>query len=171
MPRYTITEPHPSVAQNSYIHSGRGGAGNFLRAPLTTAPSGVPTPVVVPLQPTASRGSLTSTSSTASRFYYSGRGGAGNAHAAIERPVLSFEEEYNARARRGEEPEAEEAIITMSPTLASHGHLVGRGGAGNFAGKKKRSGSSSSSSAASSASGRSGGSVGWRRRLSNLFRH
>ncbi len=106
MPRYTITEPHPTVAQNSYTHSGRGGLGNFFRAPATTSPSGVPTP-------------STTTSSTAasSRRFYSGRGGAGNAHSTAERPVLSFDEEFT-RA------EVREKTATMSH--------VGRGGAGNI---------------------------------------
>ncbi|KAG7289658.1 hypothetical protein NEMBOFW57_006033 [Staphylotrichum longicolle] len=102
--RYTITEPHPTVAQNSYTHSGRGGLGNFFRAPATTAPSGVPTPA-------------SSTTASSTRRFYSGRGGAGNAHATVERPVLSFDEEFT-RA------EVREKTATMSH--------VGRGGAGNI---------------------------------------
>ncbi|EOO02620.1 hypothetical protein UCRPA7_1883 [Phaeoacremonium minimum UCRPA7] len=103
MASYTVTEPHPTVPKNSYMHSGRGGAGNMFRAPTNTTPStGVPTHPVSAPQPTG-------------RFY-SGRGGAGNAHAASERPTLSFDEEY-ARA------DAREKASTM-------GH-VGRGGAGN----------------------------------------
>jgi hypothetical protein len=102
---YTITEPHPTVAQNSYTHSGRGGLGNFFRAPATTAPSGVPTSA-----------SSSSTASSTRRFY-SGRGGAGNAHSTAERPVLSFDEEFT-RA------EVREKTATMSH--------VGRGGAGNI---------------------------------------
>ncbi|CAN8106147.1 unnamed protein product [Discula destructiva] len=154
MPRYTITEPHPSVAQNSYIHAGRGGAGNFVRAPLTTAPAGVPTP----LAPVASNSST--------RSFYSGRGGAGNAHSAIDRPMLSFEDEYRRR----------------EASSAARGHFGGRGGAGNFArnsnsnsnndsssSSKRRT--SSSSSAASMASGASSGSEGWRKRLSGVFAH
>jgi hypothetical protein len=100
---YTITEPHPTVAKNSYTHSGRGGAGNFFRAPQTTAPAGIPTPA--PIKPASS-----------GRFY-SGRGGAGNAHASAERPVISFDEEF-ARA------EVREKAATISH--------VGRGGAGNI---------------------------------------
>ncbi|KAK3995153.1 hypothetical protein QBC44DRAFT_234917 [Cladorrhinum sp. PSN332] len=103
---YTITEPHPTVAQNSYTHSGRGGAGNFFRAPKTTAPSGVPTPAAAP-----------SSSTTPSSRFYTGRGGAGNAHSSAERPVLSFDEEF-ARA------EVREKASTISH--------VGRGGAGNI---------------------------------------
>ncbi|GAB1315076.1 hypothetical protein MFIFM68171_05286 [Madurella fahalii] len=103
MASYTITEPHPTVPQNSYTHSGRGGAGNFFRAPATTSPAGVPTPA-------------TASSSSSSRFY-SGRGGAGNARPASERPVLSFDEEF-ARA------EARDRAATAG--------YVGRGGAGNI---------------------------------------
>ncbi|KAK4168114.1 hypothetical protein QBC43DRAFT_202549 [Cladorrhinum sp. PSN259] len=103
---YTITEPHPTVAQNSYTHSGRGGAGNFFRAPKTTAPTGVPTPAAV-VAPKAS---------TTTRFY-SGRGGAGNAHSSAERPVLSFDEEFTR------------AEVREKAATISH---VGRGGAGNI---------------------------------------
>jgi hypothetical protein len=111
---YTITEPHPTVPQDSYTHSGRGGLGNFFRAPLTTSPSGVPTHTT-----TTTKTSSTSTSSTPRRFY-SGRGGAGNAHAApaaAHTPALSFDEEFALR---------ESALLTT----AAVGH-VGRGGAGN----------------------------------------
>jgi hypothetical protein len=101
---YTITEPHPTVPQNSYTHSGRGGLGNFFRAPATTSPSGVPTPST----------STTSTTTSSTRRFYSGRGGAGNARAA---PALAFDEDELARR--------ESATAT-----AMVGH-VGRGGAGN----------------------------------------
>ncbi|KAK4229623.1 hypothetical protein QBC38DRAFT_453057 [Podospora fimiseda] len=102
---YTITEPHPTVAQNSYTHSGRGGAGNFFRAPKTTAPTGVPTPAAV------------TAPSTSSTRFYSGRGGAGNAHASAERPVLCFDEEFTR------------AEVREKASTISH---VGRGGAGNI---------------------------------------
>lgn len=161
MPRYTITEPHPSVATNAYIHAGRGGAGNFVRAPQTTSPAGVPTP----LHPSTSHASTSSVASTG-RFY-SGRGGAGNAHSHIERPVLSFEDEFSRADKR-------------ETSTAAKGYHVGRGGAGNFAssgsvstglggGRKSRTGSSSS--AASTASGASSVSEGWKSRLSGVFRH
>ncbi|KAL2152589.1 hypothetical protein VTH82DRAFT_5773 [Thermothelomyces myriococcoides] len=110
---YTITEPHPTVPQNSYTHSGRGGLGNFFRAPATTSPSGVPTPA------TTSTTSSSSSSSSSRRRFYSGRGGAGNAHAASERPVMSFDEEV-ARAEVREK---------KNSGGVSH---VGRGGAGNI---------------------------------------
>ncbi|KAI0015273.1 hypothetical protein F4780DRAFT_764637 [Xylariomycetidae sp. FL0641] len=103
MGRFTITEPHPTVHKNTYTHAGRGGAGNYFRAPTTTPASGVPTVAEgLSLPPKASR-------------FHSGRGGAGNAHAAAERPVLSFDEEY-----------ARHANIEQKPL----GH-TGRGGAGN----------------------------------------
>lgn len=167
MPRYTITEPHPSVAQNTYVHAGRGGAGNFVRAPLTTSPAGVPTP----LHPSTSRASSSSSVSSTSRFY-SGRGGAGNAHSHIERPVLSFEDEFS----RADKREASKA--------AAKGYHVGRGGAGNFTSMASSAPSSSSSSnsgsgrrrkssssVASSASGASSGSDGWVKRLSGILKH
>ncbi|KAL2268732.1 hypothetical protein VTJ83DRAFT_3578 [Remersonia thermophila] len=106
-PVYTITEPHPTVPQNSYTHSGRGGAGNFFRAPKTTSPSGVPTPAAL---------TTTTTTTTTTRFY-SGRGGAGNAHAAASRaPALSFDEEFTRAEARDK---------------TAHLSHVGRGGAGN----------------------------------------
>ena len=122
-PSYTITEPHPTVPQNSYTHSGRGGLGNFFRAPATTSPSGVPTPLTT----------IASNSSSASarpRAFYSGRGGAGNAHAAAERPVLSFDEEFTRAETRDK-----------SATVG----YMGRGGAGNYSSSKKKTGEDGSS--------------------------
>lgn len=108
MPRYVVTEPHPTVVQNTYIHAGRGGAGNLFRAPLTTPSTGIPTEVR-PSKPAAA----------SSGRFYSGRGGAGNIHSSVERPVLSLDEEYTLT-------EAREKTSVL-------GH-VGRGGAGNFFG-------------------------------------
>lgn len=162
MPSYTITEPHPTVAKNTYVHAGRGGAGNHFRAPQTTAPSGVPT--ALPLAPVATN--TTSTTAAARRFY-SGRGGAGNAHSHAERPVLSFEDEFS-RADKREQTAALGA-----------GYHVGRGGAGNFApavgggvftvGAKKGRSGSGSSVASSSSSGSVGSGI--MRRLSGVLRH
>ncbi len=134
MPSYTITEPHPTVAKNSYTHSGRGGAGNFFRAPETTAPTGVPTPAVSAPRTTTTR-------------FYSGRGGAGNAHAAEARPTLSFEEEFTR------------AEVRDKASTLTH---VGRGGAGNVFGRigssdkesKRRDSSSTDGSAKSGFWGR-----------------
>jgi hypothetical protein len=105
MPSYTITEPHPTVPKNSYTHSGRGGAGNFFRAPETTAPSGVPSRT--PVAPAA----------TTSTRFYSGRGGAGNIHSAAERQTLNFDEEF------------QRAEVRDKTSAYTH---VGRGGAGNI---------------------------------------
>ena len=104
MPSYTITEPHPTVPKNSYTHSGRGGAGNFFRAPETTSPSGVP--VRAPAVPTT----------TTSTRFYSGRGGAGNIHSSVERQALNFDEEF------------QRAEVREKTSTITH---VGRGGAGN----------------------------------------
>lgn len=167
MPSYTITEPHPTVAQNTYIHAGRGGAGNHFRAPQTTSPRGVPT-TLPPLASTTSGATAASSASSSGRFY-SGRGGAGNAHSQAERPVLSFEDEFSRADRRDKE-------------RRSAGYHVGRGGAGNFATASTPSGvftvgaskkSARSDSASSVASSSSAGSVasGFMRRLSGAFRN
>ncbi|KAI1466192.1 uncharacterized protein F4812DRAFT_99574 [Daldinia caldariorum] len=130
MPSLTITEPHPTVPKNSYTHSGRGGAGNYFRAPTTTPSSGVAT------KPTAAP-------RTTSRFY-SGRGGAGNAHVAAAKPVLSFDEEFTHKSHIEQKPVG----------------YVGRGGAGNVYGASSgglgtvsRKGSDASSQHSSSSSG------------------
>jgi hypothetical protein len=115
MGSYTLREPHPTVAQNSYTHSGRGGAGNFFRAPVTTPSAGVATTYS---PATTSSSSSSSSSSSAGRFY-SGRGGAGNAHKVAERHVMSFDEEY--------------ALADAVERKQSAGH-IGRGGAGNVYG-------------------------------------
>lgn len=106
MPRYVVTEPHPTVVQNTYIHAGRGGAGNLFRAPQTTPASGVPTEIKPAKAASSGR-------------FYSGRGGAGNVHSAVQRPVLSLDEEY--------------AITEAREKTSLFAH-VGRGGAGNFFG-------------------------------------
>lgn len=102
MPSYTITEPHPTVAKNTYTLSGRGGAGNFFRAPETTPAAGIPTRAPSSNPPSTAR-------------FYSGRGGAGNVHAPAERTTLSFDEEF-------QRAEVREKATTVS---------TGRGGAGN----------------------------------------
>ncbi|OTA53981.1 hypothetical protein K449DRAFT_401312 [Hypoxylon sp. EC38] len=127
MSSYTIAEPHPTIPKNTYTHSGRGGAGNYFRAPATTPSSGVET------KPTTVK-------QTTSRFY-SGRGGAGNAHVAAEKPVLSFDEEF-----------ARQSHIEQKPI-----GYVGRGGAGNIYGatdsSTTRKGSDASSQHSTSSSG------------------
>ncbi|KAJ9134702.1 hypothetical protein NKR19_g8548 [Coniochaeta hoffmannii] len=127
MPRYVVTEPHPTVVQNTYIHAGRGGAGNLFRAPETTPATGVPTEVN-PAPKKASSG----------RFY-SGRGGAGNVQSSSVRPVLSLDEEYALTEAREKH------------SLFAH---VGRGGAGNFFGGGVQEKKDRKMSIASDASGR-----------------
>ncbi|KAI1847051.1 hypothetical protein JX265_006756 [Neoarthrinium moseri] len=129
MPSYTVSEPHPTVPQGSYTRAGRGGAGNFFRAPATTPAAGVPT-VAKPMPPSTER-------------FYSGRGGAGNARSAKDRPQLSFDELYKIQSLAEEKP-------------AGH---VGRGGAGNVYGSgslRKESDASSHRSNSSSGSIKSG---------------
>ncbi|RSL71712.1 hypothetical protein CEP51_011997 [Fusarium floridanum] len=97
MPNYIVTEPSPST--NTYIRSGRGGYGNIRKT-----------------KDTSHKPSHTVTSSTTpSRRFFSGIGGAGNAHEASEHPPISLDEEYDRIAARDH--------------LAA-GH-VGIGGAGN----------------------------------------
>ncbi|KAI0152825.1 hypothetical protein GGR57DRAFT_159179 [Xylariaceae sp. FL1272] len=131
MPRFTVAEPHPTVRQNTYTHSGRGGAGNYFRAPATTPSTGVATGTKV-LPP-----------STAS--FHSGRGGAGNAHVSATRPLMSFDDEYKRQSN-------------LAAKRIGH---VGRGGAGNIydaaaptLGSRKASDAASTSSTDSSRSGR-----------------
>lgn len=107
MPRYVVTEPHPTVARDTYIHAGRGGAGNLFRAPETTPATGVPTEI------------KPAPKSVSSGRFYSGRGGAGNVQSSAMRPVLSLDEEY---------------VITEAREKTSLFAHVGRGGAGNFLG-------------------------------------
>lgn len=137
MSQYTVTEPHPTVPKGSYTRSGRGGAGNFFRAPATTPAAGVPTTA----KPTA----------PAHERFYSGRGGAGNAHPSTDRPMLSFDEQYKLQSH-------------IEGRLSGH---VGRGGAGNVyadgaspitpgAGHRKDSDASSRHSNGSTGSTRSG---------------
>ncbi|KAJ4302303.1 hypothetical protein N0V88_002446 [Collariella sp. IMI 366227] len=103
MPSYTITEPHPT------LHSLR------PRRPRQLLPrpgDHLPFGRAHPLTPTT-----TTSSSSSTRRFYSGRGGAGNAHKVTERPVMSFAEEF-ARAE-----------VREKTAIISH---VGRGGAGNI---------------------------------------
>ena len=115
-----ISTPRPSLAPNAYTHSGRGGAGNTYRVSSKE-----------PSQPSSTTASSSSSSSKPRRFY-SGVGGAGNVHAADERPPpgLNLDEEIaRARARersgyvrsgiggagnifrKGKKEEAEEAVV------------------------------------------------------------
>lgn len=166
MPYYTVTEPHPTVAQSAWTHAGRGGAGNHFRAPPTTSPQGIPTPLL--LQPTVSHASTASSSSSSSgssssgshksQRFYSGRGGAGNAQRQQPdfNPVTSFEDEFSR-------------ADTRHRLEMGSGYHVGRGGAGNFksgnatggstTGSKKERQGSASSGASCSSSGSSRSSI------------
>jgi len=103
---YRVTEPHPSVPQNAYVHSGRGGAGNTFRVPKTTGAEASEPASRVVLPP--SQGKFTS-----------GRGGAGNVHEASERAIFSLDEELEQQESREER--------------AAPVYHIGRGGAGNWA--------------------------------------
>ncbi|KAI8633646.1 hypothetical protein F5Y19DRAFT_247267 [Xylariaceae sp. FL1651] len=142
MPRFIIAEPHPTIKQNSYTHSGRGGAGNYFRAPATTPSSGVPAePKVLP--PSTSN-------------FHSGRGGAGNAHVSAERPVMSFDDEFNRQSH-------------IAQKRVGH---VGRGGAGNIydaAAPTTTTSSRKGSDAASTSSTGSSRSGGFLERVSSIL--
>ncbi|KAI9809137.1 MAG: hypothetical protein M1825_002427 [Sarcosagium campestre] len=109
-PSYRVTEPHPHVS-TSYMHTGRGGAGNKVSTATRNARSGSPPANV--LSPEAHL------HSSSSRFT-TGRGGAGNAHSAAEqRAIFSFDEEIDRQRA---------AVEHAAPVVH-----VGRGGAGNIA--------------------------------------
>ncbi|KAF6844860.1 hypothetical protein CMUS01_00657 [Colletotrichum musicola] len=136
-----VTEPHPTVAPNTYIYSGRGGAGNIFRAPAVTTPaSGITTP-------------LSTARPTAPARFYSGIGGAGNAHAAAQRPPVSFDEDFDRQAAR------DRAVV---------GH-VGIGGAGNVS-RRKGSDADSVLSAGSSASSSASSLKSMKERGGNFLR-
>ncbi|MCJ1371298.1 hypothetical protein MMC20_002513 [Loxospora ochrophaea] len=102
-----VTEPHPSVpSSSSYIHSGRGGAGNVHRTPQpTTSPHSASGPAsLIPLLPRH-----------VDRAFTSGRGGAGNVHQGSERAIFSFDEELE-----------HQRLHDSAPV-----YHIGRGGAGN----------------------------------------
>lgn len=140
MSSFTVTEPHPTVPLGTYTRVGRGGAGNFFRAPATTPATGIPS-VSKPLPPTTAR-------------FYAGRGGAGNARAASDRNVVSFDEQYKLQSHLEGKPSG----------------FVGRGGAGNAYGTTVTPSQRKESDAGSHRSNSSSGSVksGFLRRLSNI---
>lgn len=113
---YSVVEPHPSAQPRAYLATGRGGAGNYSRAPsnLTAGPNAQGPPSRVHLNPSSS---FSASSSTKSPSFHSGRGGAGNVHPATERAIFSFDEEL-------------ERQLSQDRKAAPVYH-VGRGGAGN----------------------------------------
>jgi hypothetical protein len=119
---YYITEPAPSTT--SFIRSGRGGAGNTFRAPATSSTHRVSN--------NAPSSSNNAQQASSARRFFSGVGGAGNAHKASERPAISLDDEVRRLAARD--------------SAAQSGHC-GIGGAGNvYRRKASDAGSSSSSS-------------------------
>lgn len=108
--RYNIVEPHPSVPiTQRYIATGRGGAGNAVKAPTTvTRGSDASGP--------ASRAS-DATLVTPRHNFVAGRGGAGNLIHEAPR-MFSFDEELQHQ-------------MQQSRHVAPIYH-VGRGGAGNL---------------------------------------
>ena len=108
---FHLTEPHPSVPRTSYIHSGRGGAGNFKHVDASTITSASSASGPASLTPLPAP-------DTSSRAFTSGRGGAGNVHRAAERAIFSFDEELE----RQRIVDAKVAPV----------YLIGRGGAGNL---------------------------------------
>jgi len=149
---YRVTEPHPSLPQTTYMHSGRGGAGNTKHIDPTSCSTSTGVTSSSFTNSSASR-----TPAITSSYYATGRGGLGNMHAAYlsERPIFSFDEELERQAR-------------MQASMAPVYH-IGRGGAGNLvastdgAGMARRTASSlgegSSSSKASSSAGPSSGAM------------
>ena len=112
---YSLVEPHPSAQPRAYIATGRGGAGNYSRAPTNlTQGSNAQGP---PSRAHLNSYSSTSSSSARSSAFHSGRGGAGNVHPATERAIFSFDEEL-------------ERQLSQDRKAAPVYH-VGRGGAGN----------------------------------------
>ncbi|KAM3074688.1 hypothetical protein ACMFMG_008113 [Clarireedia jacksonii] len=134
--QYQVTEPHPSVTTSSFIHSGRGGAGNTFKAPPTTNGRDARGPASL-----FSRG-LPETSIK----FSSGRGGAGNILPTSKKAPFSFDEELDRQSTRDKK---------MNAGGIWH---VGRGGAGNWAaGRPSSERKNSESSVDSSGSERSGG--------------
>lgn len=112
---YSIVEPHPSVPSTQhYISTGRGGAGNAIRASPSTLTRGSDA------SGPASRTPLSSsppTTTTSRKTFTVGRGGAGNVHTQSERAIFSFDEEL--------------ARQLSQERRAAPVYHVGRGGAGN----------------------------------------
>ena len=146
--RYTIVEPHPSVTPyQQYISTGRGGAGNAVKAPTAvTRGSDASGP--------ASRASDASLH-IPRRAFISGRGGAGN-HVHEAPRIFSFDEELRQQMQQAKH---------VAPV-----YHVGRGGAGNLYRSSNPSTDSklellrrdSNNSAASSSSAESGADIATR---------
>ncbi len=118
--RYSIVEPHPSATSNTFIPTGRGGAGNITKVPSSVTHGSDAS------GPASQFSSLSSHSPTLkSRTFLTGRGGAGNIqHPPSERAIFSFDEEL-------------ERQLSQERHAAPVYH-VGRGGAGNVYGRLGR---------------------------------
>jgi hypothetical protein len=150
---YRVTEPHPTISGNNNIHSGRGGAGNTFKAPVTTSGPDASGP--------ASRFANGLPSYNANARFVSGRGGAGNVHLNRERAIFSFDEELQRQTTR--------EMMEKEGGASWH---VGRGGAGNLMSSRSPSRSArkgSASSTGSAASNESSKSYGFFRRISQTF--
>lgn len=138
MSRYQFTEPQPN---STYLHSGRGGAGNVFRAPRT--------------QPSLSLSKFSSILSSTSKHFSSGRGGAGNIHCASRRDTASVS--------------VNEVLTRHSKFLEDGVYHTGRGGAGNTIASSRpptiRTNSSSSVESAQSFSSR----INSRIKFSDMF--
>ncbi|RMD41010.1 hypothetical protein DV735_g4112, partial [Chaetothyriales sp. CBS 134920] len=107
---YSIIEPHPSAQSDTFIYTGRGGAGNFTKTPSSVTHG-------ADASGPASRLPPSYLSSHAPKVFLSGRGGAGNLQPPSERAIFSFDEELQRELTR----ERHAAPV----------YHVGRGGAGN----------------------------------------
>jgi hypothetical protein len=88
---YIITESSPKTT--TFIRAGRGGAGN-IRAHTSSSSNAQPSS-------SSSRHVLSALSlARSARRFYSGIGGAGNAHAADERPPLNLDDDFRRAAAR-----------------------------------------------------------------------
>jgi hypothetical protein len=128
--KFIITEPQPTVEAGHYTHSGRGGAGNTFKMTSTSSSRSS-------LKPVASA----STSKYSSKKFYSGIGGAGNAHGAEERATMSFDEDFD-RAR------VREAQTAGHVGVGGAGNVYRRPGATSSSGGSRRSSHESTSSGA-----------------------
>lgn len=139
---YSVTEPHPSIPKSHWVHSGRGGSGNYTQVNpqnITSGQTASGPASIRPLKPAAPES-----------YFATGRGGAGNIHREKERAIFSFDEELERQRRMTEH---------QAPI-----YHVGRGGMGNLVDEMRprmdsRSSASSTSSAGSGFNDRVRGGV------------
>jgi len=125
-----VSEIKPSIQLNKRVHTGRGGAGNVYKTPSANSPSLYTTTTPTRIPTTSSASSSLSSGGTKSSKFSSGRGGAGNIKLTQSEATEPSLDELLARKRREQN--------------STTGH-VGRGGAGNCAGRNgSKEGSSGS---------------------------